>query len=89
MGIVIMVFTMVSLAMHSVYPAIMIPRRTHFVPSRNTFDYYEFFAYYRFSVIMYRIIGLRKETGEWPADDDYDVWNLASNILEKEMALRR
>lgn len=53
------------------------------------FEYYEFLAYYRFSVIMYRIISLRKETGEWPADSDYEVWNLASNILEKEMALRR
>ena len=55
----------------------------------ENFEYYEFFAYYRFSVIMYRIISLRKETGEWPADSDFDVWNLASNILEKEMALRR
>ncbi len=55
----------------------------------KNFEYYEFFAYYRFSVIMYRIISLRKETGEWPADSDFDVWNLASNILEKEMALRR
>jgi len=53
------------------------------------FEYYEFLAYYRFSVIMYRIISVRKETGEWPADDTYDVWNLATNILEKEMALRR
>lgn len=55
----------------------------------ENFEYYEFFAYYRFSVIMYRIISVRKETGEWPADSDYEVWNLASNILEKEMALRR
>ncbi len=53
------------------------------------FEYYEFLAYYRFSIIMYRIISIRKESGEWPADSDYEVWNLASNILEKEMALRR
>ncbi len=53
------------------------------------FEYYEFLAYYRFSVIMYRIMSMRKETGEWPADSDYEVWNLASNILEKEMAQRR
>lgn len=55
----------------------------------ENFEYYEFFAYYRFSVIMFRIMSLRKEKGEWPADSDYEVWNLASSILEKEMALRR
>jgi len=55
----------------------------------ENFEYYEFLAYYRFSVIIYRIISMRKETGEWPADSDYDVWNLATHILEKEMALRR
>jgi aminoglycoside phosphotransferase (APT) family kinase protein len=53
------------------------------------FEYYELFAVYRFSVIMYRIISMYKETGSWPADSDFDVWNLASNILEKEMAKRR
>ena len=53
------------------------------------FEYYELFAVYRFSVIMYRIISLYKETGAWPAYSDFDVNNLATNILEKEMAKRR
>jgi len=38
---------------------------------------------------MFRIISMYKETGSWPADSDFDIWNLASNILEKEMAKRR
>jgi aminoglycoside phosphotransferase (APT) family kinase protein len=55
----------------------------------ENFEYYEVFSAYRFSVIMYRIVSIQKEIGVWPADSDYDVWNLASNILEKEMARRR
>jgi aminoglycoside phosphotransferase (APT) family kinase protein len=53
------------------------------------FEYYELFAAYRFCVIMYRIISMYKEVGSWPADSDFDVCNLSSNILEKEMAKRR
>jgi aminoglycoside phosphotransferase (APT) family kinase protein len=53
------------------------------------FEYYELFSVYRFSVIMYRIISMYKEMDAWPADSDFDVSNLASNILEKEMAKRR
>jgi len=55
----------------------------------DNFDYYEFLGYYRLSVIIYQIISMQKEAGLWPADSDFDIWNLASNVLEKEMARRR
>ncbi|MBM3133492.1 MAG: phosphotransferase family protein, partial [Chloroflexi bacterium] len=55
----------------------------------QNFEYYEVFSAYRFSLIMYRIISMRKETGGWPADSDYDVNNLASFVLARHMASRR
>jgi len=51
--------------------------------------YYEVFSAFRFSLIMHRVISIRKQTGEWPADSDYDMNNLATDILEKEMVPRR
>lgn len=36
--------TIISLSFNSMFPATLFPRRSLFVPARNTFDYYEFFS---------------------------------------------
>ncbi len=46
-------------------------------------EYYEVLGAYKFSLMMYRIVGIHKKTGVFPADSDYDIHNLASNTIEK------
>ncbi len=51
--------------------------------------YYELFGAFKFATMMYRVIGIHKKSGVFPADSDYDVNNLATAILEKELAAQR
>jgi aminoglycoside phosphotransferase (APT) family kinase protein len=51
--------------------------------ARDTIDYYEVFAGFRFAAIMVRVVRQMKHYEQLPADSDFDFTNPASQLLAK------